>query len=208
MKKTIALMMILFAVPVLASFPGEELTCDDWIVLEPGVAINLDQRLLGNFNGNYYMTFTTWDTNRYARLARDTKGYLYRFDTVNLGTCGYIDLLRLQMFRQTDVPILGLIENMSTFVCDGCSAESHPFGVGGGATAAAGLEIPFLGSIPLDPALRSGADDGMPAFLSQPDTPSSRAIGQIARDLAQRLAHGRVEGEIADREPKPETGGL
>ena len=93
-----------------------------------------------------------------------------------------------QMFRQTDVPILGLIENMSTFVCDGCSAESHPFGHGGGADAAARLEIPFLGSIPLDPSLRSGADNGTPAFLSQPDTPASQAIGQISQDLAKRLA--------------------
>jgi ATP-binding protein involved in chromosome partitioning len=94
----------------------------------------------------------------------------------------------VQMFRQTEVPILGLIENMSTFLCDSCGTESHPFGHGGGAAAAASLDIPFLGEVPLDPAVRSGADDGTPAFLSQPESPASQAIGAISKSLLERLA--------------------
>ena len=94
----------------------------------------------------------------------------------------------VQMFRQTDVPILGLIENMSTFTCDSCGSESHPFGHGGGASAASALDIPFLGEIPLDPSLRSGADDGTPAFISQPQSPASQAMRGISHGLLERLA--------------------
>lgn len=93
----------------------------------------------------------------------------------------------VQMFRQTDVPILGLIENMSTFVCDSCGGESHPFDHGGGAAAALSLDIPFLGEVPLDAALRGGADDGTPAYISQPQAPSSVAIRNICRSLLEQL---------------------
>ena len=93
----------------------------------------------------------------------------------------------VQMFRQTDVPILGLIENMSTFTCDSCGHESHPFGHGGGAAAARDFDIPFLGEVPLDPTLRNGADDGIPAFISQPQSPASQALRGICRGLLERL---------------------
>jgi ATP-binding protein involved in chromosome partitioning len=94
----------------------------------------------------------------------------------------------VQMFRQTEVPLYGLIENMSSFVCDSCGGESHPFGHGGGALAAQSLGIPFLGEIPLDTALRSGADDGTPAFLSEPQSPASIAMRGICRSLLEQLA--------------------
>ena len=96
----------------------------------------------------------------------------------------------VQMFRQTDVPILGLIENMATFVCSSCGGESHPFGHGGGRAAAASYDIPFLGEVPLDMALRTGADDGRPGVLSDPDSPAGSALRGIGRDLLARLDGG------------------
>lgn len=93
----------------------------------------------------------------------------------------------VQMFRQTEVPILGLIENMSSFACGACGKHSQPFGHGGGAQAATDLDIPFLGEIPLDMSLRSGADDGTPAFLAQPEAPSSLAMQDICRGLLEKL---------------------
>ncbi|MBT7454058.1 MAG: P-loop NTPase, partial [Gemmatimonadetes bacterium] len=85
------------------------------------------------------------------------------------------------------VPLLGLIENMASFVCPSCDGESHPFGQGGGAAAASGFEMPFLGSVPLEPAVRAGADEGTPAILAHPDTAASKAVAQIARQVQQQI---------------------
>ena len=93
----------------------------------------------------------------------------------------------VQMFRQTGVPVLGLIENMSTFVCDSCGGQSHPFGHGGGAAAAQTLDVRFLGEIPLDLSLRTGADAGTPSFLAEPEAPASLAIREITQGLIGEL---------------------
>ena len=94
----------------------------------------------------------------------------------------------VQMFRQTEVPILGLLENMSVFDCPSCGGASHPYGHGGGAEAAAEGGIPFLGEVPLDPRLRTDADEGTPTVSSHPDSPAAIALRGIARDLLGKLA--------------------
>lgn len=96
----------------------------------------------------------------------------------------------VEMFRQTQVPILGLVENMAAFTCSDCGHTSHPFGHGGGAAAAEALGIPFLGELPLDPEMRAGADAGTPMVLSQPDAPGSQVIRRLAVDLLERLSAG------------------
>ena len=93
----------------------------------------------------------------------------------------------VQMFRQTDVPILGLLENMSTFECPSCGGASHPYGHGGGAGAAAERGIPFLGEIPLDPRLRDDADEGTPTVVSHPEAAAAIALRGVARELLDRL---------------------
>ena len=93
----------------------------------------------------------------------------------------------VQMFRQTEVPILGLAENMSAFECPSCGGASHPYGRGGGAAAAAEGGIPFLGEIPLDPRLRTDADEGTPTVASHPDSPAALALRGIAGDLLAKL---------------------
>ena len=93
----------------------------------------------------------------------------------------------VQMFRQTEVPILGLIENMSTFACGNCEKEIAIFGEGGGQQVAAEFGIPFTGEIPLDPRVRSCADAGTPIVTAEPQLPASRSLMDIAERLLEAL---------------------
>jgi ATP-binding protein involved in chromosome partitioning len=89
----------------------------------------------------------------------------------------------LNMFRRLEVPVLGLVENMAHFTCPGCGRVEYLFGSGGGERTATQLEIPFLGAIPIDPAVVAGGDSGRPVVLDRPDSPSARAFVDIAAAL-------------------------
>ena len=93
----------------------------------------------------------------------------------------------LKMFRNVDVPILGIIENMSGFVCPHCGGESHIFGHGGAEADARRLGVPFLGAIPLHMAIRETSDAGVPVVVSQPDGPHAESYRRIALNIAARL---------------------
>jgi ATP-binding protein involved in chromosome partitioning len=86
----------------------------------------------------------------------------------------------VEMFRAVNVPILGLIENMSYFLCDQCGKRHHIFAHGGARTEAGRLAVPFLGEIPLDPAIRERSDSGMPIVVTEPDGPQAQAFMAIA----------------------------
>ena len=94
----------------------------------------------------------------------------------------------LNMFRTLKVPILGIIENMSYLLCPHCEAPVELFGHGGGRKASQRLEVPFLGEIPLDPALRQGGDVGRPILVEQPDSPVAAVFRQVAGNLAGRVS--------------------
>ena len=94
----------------------------------------------------------------------------------------------VEMFRQTEVPLLGLVENMSTFSCDQCGHQTPLFGEGGGWETAGLLSIPFLRSIPLDTVLRESADRGQPAVRSQPQANSSQEIIALGQQVAAHFA--------------------
>jgi ATP-binding protein involved in chromosome partitioning len=94
----------------------------------------------------------------------------------------------IHAFEKLQVPVLGLIENMAEFVCDGCGDRIALFGEGGGKAAAEELGIPFLGRVPLDPAVVPGGDSGVPASASDPDGPAGRAFGNVARQVVARLS--------------------
>ncbi len=94
----------------------------------------------------------------------------------------------LQMFRGLNVPPLGLIENMSWFVCGRCGEEHHIFDHGGAEQAAKRLGVPYLGAIPLEPLVRKGGDSGTPVVASRPDSASARAFGAVASAVAARVA--------------------
>ncbi len=92
------------------------------------------------------------------------------------------------MYRKLNIPALGIIENMSYFVCPGCQKESDIFGTGGGETLSATLGVPFLGRIPLYQPIREGGDSGVPLMIAEPDAPAARAIVQAAERLAAQVS--------------------
>jgi ATP-binding protein involved in chromosome partitioning len=82
----------------------------------------------------------------------------------------------IDMFQQLNVPILGMIENMSTHICSKCGHEEHVFGHGGVAAEAAKLGVPLLAEMPLDLQIRLASDGGAPIVVSQPDSPQAGAF--------------------------------
>jgi ATP-binding protein involved in chromosome partitioning len=89
----------------------------------------------------------------------------------------------IDMFKRLNVPIYGLIENMSSFVCDGCGKVHHPFGHGGARAEAEKLGLPFLGEIPLDLEIRIASDGGAPLVVSKPDSPQAKAFFDLVDTL-------------------------
>ena len=94
------------------------------------------------------------------------------------------------MFRKVDVPILGIVENMSYFLCPHCGERSEVFGHGGARSEAARLNVPFLGEIPLALAIREHSDDGTPIVVSDPRGAYAGAYQAIARSVLAALEGG------------------
>jgi ATP-binding protein involved in chromosome partitioning len=94
----------------------------------------------------------------------------------------------VRMYQKLNVPALGLIENMSHFVCPACSHESDIFGKGGGEALAEELSIPFLGRIPIYEPIRIGGDTGVPITIGEPQSPAAQAFRATAERLAAQLS--------------------
>ncbi len=94
----------------------------------------------------------------------------------------------VKMFEKVEVPVLGVIENMSTHVCSQCGHEEPVFGAGGGQRMAGEYGIELLGALPLDLQIRKDVDDGNPTVIAKPDSSVAQAYREIARKLAARLA--------------------
>lgn len=93
----------------------------------------------------------------------------------------------VNMFRKTGIPLLGLVENMSCYICPHCQERSYIFGKDGVKHAAAELNEAFLGEIPLDTGIRENADRGKPVIISEPDGPLAEAYRNIARKILERI---------------------
>ena len=94
----------------------------------------------------------------------------------------------LKMFEKVEVPILGIVENMSTHVCSSCGHEEAIFGHGGGQSMASDAGIELLGSLPLEMSIRQHADSGKPTVVAEPDSRTAEAYREIARKAAARLS--------------------
>ena len=99
------------------------------------------------------------------------------------------DVVRAKsMFDKVMIPIVGIVENMSYFICDGCGKEHDIFSRGGAQRAAERFQIPYLGEIPITPALREGGDNGVPILIQDPKSPVSKIFLEIAARLAGQLS--------------------
>ena len=92
------------------------------------------------------------------------------------------------MYKKLNIPTLGIIENMSHFVCPNCSHEADIFGHGGGERMAADLGVPFLGRVPIYQPIREGGDTGVPLIVSEPDSPAARAFMSAAEQAAAQIS--------------------
>ena len=94
----------------------------------------------------------------------------------------------LKMFEKVGIPIIGIVENMSTYICPSCGHEEHVFGSGGGQKMCSDYGVDFLGSLPLNISIREQSDAGRPTVVAEPDGPISMVYQQIARQIAIRIA--------------------
>ena len=94
----------------------------------------------------------------------------------------------LKMFEKVGIPILGIVENMSTHICSNCGHEEHIFGAGGGAAMCKDYNVDLLGSLPLDIHIREQADSGTPTVVADPNGKVAAIYKQIARTAAVKLA--------------------
>jgi ATP-binding protein involved in chromosome partitioning len=92
------------------------------------------------------------------------------------------------MYKKLNIPTLGILENMSHFVCPSCGHEADIFGHGGGEEMAAGLGVPFLGRIPIYQPIREGGDSGVPLMIGEPESPASKAFMAAAERMAAQVS--------------------
>jgi ATP-binding protein involved in chromosome partitioning len=94
----------------------------------------------------------------------------------------------LKMFEKVEVPVLGIVENMSTHVCSNCGHEEHIFGTGGGVKMAEQADVTFLGALPLDMRIREETDNGRPTVVAEPESVIAQSYRAIARRVAGKLS--------------------
>jgi ATP-binding protein involved in chromosome partitioning len=94
------------------------------------------------------------------------------------------------MFRQLDVPLLGVIENMSFYICPHCGQPDHIFGDGGGQRISEKLGTTLLARVPLDRAVRVSGDSGLPVVLAAPDSPSGKALREAVETILAKAQAG------------------
>ena len=101
-----------------------------------------------------------------------------------------------QMFDKVHIPVLGIIENMSQFVCPHCQKSTAIFDHGGGRKASEVMDIPFLGELPLELRVRQGGDRGIPVVVGAPESAEALAFMQIARTIAGRISQENLKVRV------------
>ena len=116
------------------------------------------------------------------------------------------------MFEKLNVPIIGVVENMSHFICPNCSDRHYIFGEGGARKISEQFKMPFLGEVPLNSGIMSGSDLGKPIMISNPDSPSANAFRESAKNIAAQCSilaaklQEESKSEEANAEPPAQTG--
>ena len=112
----------------------------------------------------------------------------------------------IEMFRQVNVEILGVVENMSYFTCPHCDGRIDVFGHGEGQRMAKNFGVPFLGEIEIDPQIRIGGDTGKPVASHGEDAPGAKSIFAVARNVVARLAEVNAASRRAGGADSVESG--
>ncbi len=102
----------------------------------------------------------------------------------------------VKMFQSVKVPLLGVVENMSYFICDGCDKKHHIFRSGGGKEMADKFKIPYLGEVPIIGGVVEGGDSGLPIILSDSESPASKAYKELAGQVAAQLSIVQASKEV------------
>ena len=118
----------------------------------------------------------------------------------------HVAVKAVSMFEKLNVPILGVVENMSHFICPNCDDKHYIFGEGGGLKISEQFKIPFLGEIPLNSGIMAGSDLGKPIMISSVDSPSAEAFRISAKNIAAQcsIQAAKLQEEMA-AEPAPES---
>jgi len=103
------------------------------------------------------------------------------------------------MFKRVNVPVLGVVENMSYFLCPSCGTRSDIFGHGGAQKEAERLGVPFLGEVPLHMAIREKSDSGLPVVATEPDSPHTQIYRAIAAKVFEQIKAGAQGGRAAPK---------
>jgi ATP-binding protein involved in chromosome partitioning len=109
----------------------------------------------------------------------------------------------LAMFQKLNVPVLGIVENMGAFVCPNCGTATPIFSRGAGERVAAQMQVPFLGTIPLDPAIVEHSDEGVPTVVKSPDSEPAAAFRRVAAGVRAQIEGGEAKGGAAERPSEP-----
>src|SRR5437868_39907 len=100
----------------------------------------------------------------------------------------------INMFEQVHIPVLGIVENMSYFVCENCSTRHAIFGTGGGNELATRFNVPLLGQVPLSVSVREGGDAGVPIVVGEPDGLQAAVFNEIADNVATQISLQAIKG--------------
>lgn len=104
----------------------------------------------------------------------------------------------IMLFQKLKCPILGVVENMSHFVCRHCGEREEIFGNGGARRAAVDIDVPFLGEIPLATNIRTSADKGLPLLISDPSSPGAKAFMHVAENIAAQISIQNMSGASSE----------
>ena len=99
----------------------------------------------------------------------------------------------IEMFRKVDIPIIGIVENMSIHVCSACGHEEAIFGSGGGEKLSTDYGVDVIGKLPLDISIRQRTDEGLPSVISEPSSPPAQAYLELGQNVEKRM--GQIESE-------------
>jgi hypothetical protein len=165
---------------------------------ELGHFATTDHRLIGLYR--VVLTPKVWLERNKVGLRRLLRN-VYKYDVdgaIIVSTPQDVALLDavkgVNMFRKVNVPILGIIENMSYFVCPHCGRRTDIFSHGGGERESKRLGVPFLGEVPLDVEIRVGGDVGQPIVEARPDSPNSKAFFELAERVRESATREEPTG--------------